>query len=213
MRRAGLILALFLLFGPAVGLVAGCVARSETAAPGHRHESPAAAVTTPPAVVTTTPPAATMAAPVASGFNATDTAWLQLMIPMDERTLPLLDLGAERGHDPAVRRLAARIGKAHLAELGRLRKTLGRTGLPPTNVHAGHDMPGMVTAADLTALGAATGPSFDRLFADHLREHLDQSAALARSEQTAGADGDTRALAAAVERARAAQSKLLAGIR
>lgn len=135
------------------------------------------------------------------------------MIPMDERTLPLLDLGAERGHDPAVRRLAARIRKAHLAELERLREMLGRTGLPATNVHEGHDMPGMVTAADLAALRKATGPAFDRLFADRLREHLDQSAAVARSEQTAGADEGTRALAAAVERARAAQSDLLDGIR
>ncbi|MEU0479711.1 DUF305 domain-containing protein, partial [Streptosporangium sp. NPDC006013] len=59
----------------------------------------------------------------------------------------------------------------------------------------------------------ATGPAFDRLFADRLREHLDQSAAVARSEQSAGADEGTRALAAAVERARATQSDLLDGIR
>ncbi|MER6169752.1 DUF305 domain-containing protein [Streptosporangium sp. NPDC001681] len=197
MRRAGAILTLFLVSGP----VAGCGAHSPAAAPGHHHESPAP--------VAPTAPAATPAA----GFNTTDTAWLQLMIPMDERTLPLLDLGAERGHDPAVRRLAARIRKAHLAELERLREMLGRTGLPATNVHEGHDMPGMVTAADLAALRKATGPAFDRLFADRLREHLDQSAAVARSEQTAGADEGTRALAAAVERARAAQSDLLDGIR
>ncbi|MFJ2032840.1 DUF305 domain-containing protein [Streptosporangium sp. NPDC087985] len=195
MRRVGVILTLLLVSGLAIGLVAGCVARSATATPGHRHGPLAAAAT------------------VTGGFNATDTAWLQLMIPMDERTLPLLDLGAGRGHDPAVRRLAARIRESHLAELERLRETLSRTGLPPTDVHRGHDMPGMVTAADLTALRAATGPSFDRLFTDRLREHLDQSASVARSEQTAGADGGTRALAAAVERARVAQSDLLAGIR
>ncbi|MFI6451580.1 DUF305 domain-containing protein [Streptosporangium amethystogenes] len=197
MRRAGAILTLFLVSGP----VTGCGAHSPATAPGHHHESPAPAAPTAPA-----------AAP-AAGFNTTDTAWLQLMIPMDERTLPLLDLGAERGHDPAVRRLAARIRKTHLAELERLRETLGRTGLPATNVHEGHDMPGMATAADLAALRKATGPAFDRLFADRLREHLDQSAAVARSEQTAGADEGTRALAAAVERARAAQSDLLDGIR
>ncbi|GAA4227946.1 uncharacterized protein (DUF305 family) [Streptosporangium album] len=205
MRRAGTVLTLLLVSGLAIGLVASCVAHSTAAVPGHRHG--------PPAVAATVPPATTVTAAATGGFNATDTAWLQLMIPMDERTLPLLDLGTERGHDPAVRRLAARIREAHLAELQRLRETLGRTGLPPTNVHEGHDMPGMVTAADLTALRAATGPSFDRLFAGHLREHLDQSSAVARSEQTAGADGDTRALAAAVERTRAAQRDLLAGIR
>ncbi|WP_030907517.1 DUF305 domain-containing protein [Streptosporangium amethystogenes] len=197
MRRAGAILTLFLVSGP----VAGCGAHSPAAAPGHHHESPAPVV-----------PAAPAATPTA-GFNTTDTAWLQLMIPMDERTLPLLDLGAERGHDPAVRRLAARIRKAHLAELERLTETLGRTGLPATNVHEGHDMPGMVTAADLAVLRKATGPALDRLFADRLREHLDQSAAVARSEQTAGADEGTRTLAAAVERTRAAQSDLLDGIR
>ncbi|GAA5040872.1 uncharacterized protein (DUF305 family) [Thermocatellispora tengchongensis] len=189
---SGLVIALV------IGLGSGCAARTAPAGPGARHGSPTAT-------------AAPATAP--GGFNATDVAWLQLMIPMDERVLPLLDLGAGRGHDPAVRRLAARFRHAHLAELARLREALGRTGLPPSGEHEGHDMPGMVTAAGLAELKAATGPAFDRLFAGHLREHLDRSAAVARSEQAAGADPATRALAAAVERSRTTQRALLDALR
>jgi uncharacterized protein (DUF305 family) len=183
--RVGAVLALLLAFA----LVGGCIAGT---APGHRHG---------PEVL-----ASVSAAPA---FNATDVAWLQLMVPMDERVLPLLDLGAGRGHDPAVRRLAARIRRDHLTALVRLRATLGRTGLPAVNAHEGHDMPGMVTAAGLAELRAAAGPAFDRIFAGHLREHLDQSVLVARAEQVSGADRATTDLAADVEEARSAQRELL----
>ncbi|WP_433236286.1 DUF305 domain-containing protein [Streptosporangium sp. CA-135522] len=196
MRRAGGMFTPLVVSTLTIGLVTGCVTHTTAAVPDHRHGSPVRA-----------------AATASGGFNTTDTAWLQLMIPMNERVLPLLDLGAERGHDPAVRRLAARARNDHLTELERLRVMLTRTGLPPTNVHAGHDMPGMVTAADLTALRATGGAAFDRLFLDRLREHLQQSAMVSRSEQTAGADDDTRALAAAVERSRGAQLDLLGRVR
>ncbi|MFI9550210.1 DUF305 domain-containing protein [Nonomuraea endophytica] len=147
----------------------------------------------------------------AAGFNATDIAWLQLMIAMDERALPLLRLGEERGHDPAVRRLAARMLVARQTELERLRAVLHRTGLPATNVHAGHDMPGMTTPAQLAALESASGPAFDRAFNARLREHVAQTAHLARSARLSGADPDTKDLAASTERGRAADLLVLEG--
>ncbi|MBB5081737.1 DUF305 domain-containing protein [Nonomuraea endophytica] len=147
----------------------------------------------------------------AAGFNATDIAWLQLMIAMDERALPLLRLGGERGHDPAVRRLAGRMLVAHQAELERLRAVLHRTGLPAANVHAGHDMPGMTTAVQLAALESASGPAFDRILNARLREHVAQTAHLARSARLSGADPATKDLAASTERGRAADLLVLGG--
>ncbi|MEV4361056.1 DUF305 domain-containing protein [Nonomuraea sp. NPDC049625] len=190
---------LLLVLGAAVALVGGCLARSAGPGSHDRHASH--------------PPAADAVLPAtAAGFNATDTAWLQLMIAMEERALLLLDLGAGRGGSPAVRGLAGRLRQAHAAELRRLRAELGRTGLPARNPHEGHDMPGMATPDELAALGAATGGAFDRLFLTRLREHVEQTALVSRSEQVSGADRATRDLAAAIVRSRTAERDLLTEI-
>ncbi|MGW0196563.1 DUF305 domain-containing protein [Nonomuraea sp. NPDC003201] len=187
---------LLLVLGAAVALVGGCLARSAGPGSHDRHAS--------------RPPAAGAVLPAtAAGFNATDTAWLQLMIAMEERALLLLDLGAQRGGSPAVRGLAGRLRQAHAGELRRLRAGLGRTGLPTRNPHEGHDMPGMATPDELAALGAATGGAFDRLFLTRLSEHVEQTALVSRSEQVSGADRATRDLAAAIVRSRTAERGLL----
>jgi uncharacterized protein (DUF305 family) len=141
----------------------------------------------------------------AGEFNGTDAAWMQLMIAMNERMIPVLDLAATRAVDPAARRLAADARTVHLAELAELRGLGRRAALPSTNPHEGHDMPGMVTAAGLAGLRKAEGVAFDRLFAGALRGHLDQCVRLARSEQQSGASPAVVRLAGAVERARSAQ--------
>lgn len=173
------------LFGLALAVLAGgCVAPADLPV-RHAHQQPAPA----------------------GSVNATDLAWLQLMIAMDERVLPLLDVGASRGHAPAVRQLAGKLRDAHVTELARLRSA----GPAADNPHAGHDMPGMVTAAELARLRSARGPTFDALFTDHLGAHLRQSLSVTRSEQLYGADSRVKALAAAIERTRLTQLPLLRG--
>jgi uncharacterized protein (DUF305 family) len=119
---------------------------------------------------------------------------------MHERVLPMLDLVPRRTTDPAVRRLAAQVRETHRADLARSRALLARTGAPRTNPHEGHDMPGMVTAAELTTLGAATGTEFHRRFVQHLRAHLEQSVRVAGSERRSGAERTTTTLADAIVR-------------
>jgi hypothetical protein len=79
---------------------------------------------------------------------------------------------------------------------------LRRAGLAETREHDGHDLPGMVTAADLQVIGQRSGRGFDALAGQHLREEMEQSARLARSEQRAGQSGDCKAIAASIEKAR-----------
>lgn len=141
------------------------------------------------------PSAAAPAASSASPFNSTDTAWVQLMIPMNEQLLPALDAAP-----PELREFAAELKASHTDELTRLRELRDRAGLPDTNVHAGHQMPGLVSAADLLAV-RTDPPSLGK----KLHEHLDQTAKLARSEQENGADAATKALAAAIASAREQQ--------
>ncbi|MEU8265240.1 DUF305 domain-containing protein [Micromonospora sp. NPDC048999] len=142
---------------------------------------------------------------VAVVANGTDRAWLQLMVPMTEQLLPLLDRAMSRsaaqGDNAALPRVRAEQGVL----LDRLRALRDRAGLPSTNVHAGHDMPGMVTAGDLVELDRSDQPAFERLWRARLREMLEQSGRLAQSEQASGADPDVRALAGEVRTTCAAQ--------
>nr|WP_199837148.1 MULTISPECIES: DUF1996 domain-containing protein [unclassified Streptomyces] len=85
-----------------------------------------AAVTTPsrsrpsPSSSATRPPEA----PRAAAFNATDTAWIQLVIPMNERARLLTDLAPSRTKDPALTVLAARTGTRLEEELAGPRELL-----------------------------------------------------------------------------------------
>ncbi|GAA3801215.1 hypothetical protein GCM10022226_21130 [Sphaerisporangium flaviroseum] len=177
----------------AVSLITGCAAA--TPAPGARPASGGTTATVPSAAAVTAP----------GGFGPTDIAWVELMIPMNEQTLRLLAMVPERSTDPGVERLASQIRTTHRAELVRLRQLLLRAGVPLTNPHKGHNMPGMVTADELRAIGETRGSAFDRLFTENMGEHLRQSALVSRGEQSSGTSEDTKALAATVERTRTAQ--------
>ncbi|WP_324799949.1 DUF305 domain-containing protein [Streptomyces cyaneofuscatus] len=147
----------------------------------------------------------TAPAPSASASGTpTDAAWVQLMTPMNEKAVALLTLAADRAAEPRVRAFATRLRGDQEAELGRLRPLLARMGLPDTDVHAGHAMPGMVTESDLAAAKAAKGAAFDRLFLTQIRDHLRHSAQVSRSEVAAGARADAKRLAAALVTARQA---------
>ncbi|WP_328653706.1 DUF305 domain-containing protein [Micromonospora sp. NBC_00330] len=166
-------------------LVAGCGDGSRDAA-----STPNPPVTAPPATT----------APTGTAFNPTDIAWLQLTVAMTERLLPVLDLVPARTTDPAWRQTATRVATTRRADLDRARRLLADAAAPTTNPHEGHDMPGMATAQEMTALRAASGQPFHRLLAGHLRAHLAQSVRIASAEQQSGVQPATVALAADVVR-------------
>jgi uncharacterized protein (DUF305 family) len=162
--------------------VAGCAA--ETAAPS-------------PVVV------ASSAAPGSSGFfGGTDLAWVEITIAMNEELLPLLDLAPTRSADPGLRALAAEVKTGHEQELEVLRRLHDQAKLPSANPHKGMPMPGMVTPEQVTAAAATKGAAFDKLLSGHLRAHFDQGVMLAGSEEKAGVEPQTKALAAQVTASR-----------
>ncbi|MFD3519492.1 DUF305 domain-containing protein [Streptomyces sp. NPDC058653] len=148
--------------------------------------------------------------PADTPSSATDAAWLQLMTPMNEGAVELLTLAADRSTDPRLRSWAKNLATGHRAELGRMRPLLKQLGLPSTNVHEGHEMPGMVTPGDLTQARAAEGAAFEKVFVTQIREHLEHSALVSRSEVDAGSEAAARKLAAALVEARKGE---LAGLR
>lgn len=195
--------------------VGGCGAGSAPGGPPAAPDAapPIAAVSHQPAGAT--PPAGLIPAPsgaatpltsaVAATPNGTDVAWLQLLIAMNERLVPVLALAPGRAADPTLARRADAARASRTAELSALRDLATRVTLPVENPHAGHDMPGMATAAQRTALATASGAEFDRLFAGALQAHLDQAARLCAGEQKSGADPAFRALAASIARTVAAE--------
>ncbi|MDX3850091.1 DUF305 domain-containing protein [Streptomyces sp. AK02-01A] len=167
-------------------------APSRTAAAG-RAEDPAAG------------PGPSAPATGTGGFNATDRGWAQLMVPMNERTLLLLDLISDRASDSGLSDLARRTTVTHRAELTRLRTVLKKSGAEGTNPHEGHDMKGMVTDAELRTVAASRGAAFDDISMTYFREHLEQTILVSRGEEHSGAEPTATGLAAELEKRRAQQ--------
>ncbi|TDC31309.1 DUF305 domain-containing protein [Micromonospora sp. 15K316] len=188
-------------------LLTGCAATERSGDPTSGRPGPVTADAVPGATGGApsggAPPGGATTGAVAGGatsgaFSPTDVAWLQLTVAMNERLLPVLDLVPARTTDAAWRTLAVRVEESQRADLTRSRALLAESGAPATNPHEGHDMPGMITETELTALRAAEGSAFHRLVARHLRAHLSQAVRIARAEQGSGAHPATTALAATV---------------
>jgi uncharacterized protein (DUF305 family) len=142
---------------------------------------------------------------VASSLDATARAFVELTIATDDQAVQLLDLGATRAVDPALRSFAGSVASARRTELASLHDILGST--PHVNNHAGHDMPGMPTEAELIALRAA--PDFDTEFVRLVRNHLTESSTVARSGEGAIKESRTHALAADMLRERGEELRQL----
>ncbi|MEV0008597.1 DUF305 domain-containing protein [Streptomyces sp. NPDC051840] len=156
-------------------------------------------------------PASGSSAPAPSA-GPTDSAWVQLMIPMDDSAVALLDLAAERATRTGLRSWASRLREDLATELAGLRALRDGMRLPDTDVHEGHDMPGMVTATDLEAAGSTRGEAFDRLLVARIRDHLRQSERVSRSETSEGEAPEARALARTLVADRGEQLADLAGL-
>ncbi|WP_083957842.1 DUF305 domain-containing protein [Herbidospora mongoliensis] len=143
-------------------------------------------------------------------FNPTDMAWIQLEIPLTESVLALTDLAPTRTGNPSVLALASKVAADQRQQLAGLKGLLSEAGLPSTNVHEGHDMPGMVTASDLLIAQQLNDGPFDKLFRKHLTDFLTQSLLVAKGEQTSGANESTKRYAKDLSVARGAT---LAGLK
>lgn len=140
----------------------------------------------------------------AGSFGPTDTAWVQLAIPMHDSALRMLSSAAERTKNPGVLSLAKRLDPVVRKELDALRELAREAKLPDGNPHAGHNMPGMVTKEELAAVRGAKDAEFDRLFAKHLREYLTKARSAAKSERDNGTTPSVQKLAEQIDEARAA---------
>jgi uncharacterized protein (DUF305 family) len=127
-------------------------------------------------------------------LNATDVAFIELMIPMNEHALPLLDV-LTTDRVTSLRNVASALGTTYRAEVTTLRAALAADGVVEQDPHAGMDMPGFITQAQLARISSSTGAGREAAARDALCAHLNQSLVVARGELTAGNDAATRTIA------------------
>jgi len=141
-----------------------------------------------------------------SGHNAADVAFASDMVQHHAQALTMVDLTAGRDLDPEVQELADGIRDAQVPEIETMVDWLTEWDeeIPATvRDHAnadedhgmGHgdmdtgmdgDMPGMMSAEDMTALEQAPDAQFEDLWLEMMIEHHEGAVEMARTEQTDG---------------------------
>ena len=109
------------------------------------------------------------------GYTAADVRFMQGMIGHHAQALEMAALLPSRTSREDMKLLALRIEVSQADEITMMRRWLEVRGQDVPGPHAHHApgalMPGMLTAAEMDRLAAATGPEFDRLFLEGMIKH------------------------------------------
>ncbi|MBN6050626.1 DUF305 domain-containing protein, partial [Nonomuraea sp. RK-328] len=160
-----------------VQLVAGCAAVSQA-----QPAQPA-------------PPAAAGAA-TEGGHAESDVTFSQEMIVHHRLTIMLAEPAVERGGSAYVRDLARKLVDGEKKDITQMTSWLRSWKAEvPDESHAGHDMPGMVSAKDVEAMKGLSGSAFDRAWLKALAEHLDAGVKMSEVAQAMGKHAPTVKLA------------------
>jgi len=146
--------------------------------------------------------------PESAGFNATDVAFAQGMIPHHAQAIEMADMVDGRTTNPDVVALATQIRGAQGPEIQTMTGWLNSWGqpIPSTDGHGGHDMSGMesmmmsgmMSKADMDRLMKSKGSAFDRMWIEMMILHHEGAVEMARSELATGKDPAVKRLAQAV---------------
>lgn len=150
-------------------------------------------------------PSAPSPAQVTTDHNGADITFAQNMIPHHQQAVEMAAMAESRASDPKVKALAAKIKQAQQPEIEQMTRWLTEWGAPlpsmpaPTGGQSGHrghgDMTGMMTAEEMSAMGAATGAEFDRMFLQLMIRHHQGAVQMAGTEQQQGENAAAKDLA------------------
>ncbi|SDQ89202.1 DUF305 domain-containing protein [Thermostaphylospora chromogena] len=128
--------------------------------------------------------------------NASDVRFMQDMIIHHRQAIDMALLAPSRARSAELKRFAARIKDAQAPEIAAMTAWLREQGQRVPDHHAGHrGMPGMATPEQLSALRAATGAEFDRLFVELMTAHHRGAIVMARQVLAEGSHVRVRELA------------------
>ncbi len=131
----------------------------------------------------------------AMSYNEYDVSFNQMMIPHHQQAVAMAELVVDRTRTAAVRDLATRIQAAQQPEIDEMTARLAAWGVATPSTHEGHAMPGTMTDDDMSALAAAGGTAFDRLWLQQMIAHHQGAVEMADDELAEGIDPASRELA------------------
>jgi uncharacterized protein (DUF305 family) len=155
-------------------------------------------------------------------YNDADVRFATDMIPHHAQALAMVDLTLNRPLDPEVQQLAEAIREAQAPEIEQMTDWLTSWGeeVPETmrdhaNAHGeggmdmDDDLPGMMSAEDMTELENADDAAFQDLFLEMMIEHHQGAIDMARTEQDEGVFEPAIELASAIESAQQEEISLM----
>ncbi|SNY80891.1 Uncharacterized conserved protein, DUF305 family [Nocardia amikacinitolerans] len=148
-------------------------------------------------------------------FNNADVTFLQMMYPHHAQAVEMAKLVPSHTENPQLRALAAEVEKAQAPEMEQISTLLQSFGKPAPTAgggHEGHGMPGMMSAEQMTALQAASGPAFDEMWLEMMIEHHTGAIDMAKTELADGVNPEAQALARAVIAAQESEIATMRGM-
>ncbi|MEV6660522.1 DUF305 domain-containing protein [Nocardia fluminea] len=137
-------------------------------------------------------------ATASTDFNAADVSFLQMMYPHHAQAVEMAKMVPSHTQNQQLIALAAQVEKAQAPEMQQITDLLAGFGEPApsaTGGHGGHDMPGMMTDAQMSSLQAANGDEFDRQWLEMMIAHHEGAVEMAQTELNAGVNPQARQLA------------------
>ncbi|UAK34763.1 DUF305 domain-containing protein [Nocardia asteroides] len=147
---------------------------------------------------TSTTTSAATSVPASAEYNDADVMFLQMMYPHHAQAVEMAALVPSHTDNQQLRALAAKVEQAQAPEMRQitdLLESFGKQAPAASEGHGGHGMPGMMSAEQMAALRAASGPDFDRQWLTMMIEHHTGAIAMAETELADGANPDAKALA------------------
>ncbi len=134
-----------------------------------------------------------------AAHNTADVAFATDMIPHHAQAVQMADMALNAAVDPEVKALAQAIKGAQAPEIKTMTGWLTDWKAPVPRTGMGHSMSGdgqgMMSDADMAALGKATGAEFDKMWVQMMTRHHTGAIAMANTEIKDGQYADAKALA------------------
>lgn len=106
-------------------------------------------------------------------YTGADIMFLQMMIPHHQQAIDISNLALKNSKNSELLALAKTIARDQSAEITQMRTWLKDAGASEDMGHAMHDMGGMLSSEELSALSAAKGSAFDKLWLQGMTGHHD----------------------------------------
>lgn len=143
----------------------------------------------------TAKPSVTSSAAPAVSFNDADVMFLQMMYPHHAQAVDMAKLVPTRSQNQQVKDLATAIEGAQSPEMQQMTTLLASFGKPAPSAMMHHAMAGIMTPQQMTALEAASGTAFDKMWLQMMIEHHQGAIDMSQDELKNGTNPDVKKMA------------------